>query len=91
MPVPRYNSEEFARRARGWYERGIRTKVDTPENFGKRLIINIETGEYEMDDDSLAATERLLDRDPDAQLYGMKIGFPAASKRGGSWPAATRK
>jgi hypothetical protein len=91
MPIPRYSSEEFARRGKEWYERKIRQEVDKPENFGKRLIINIETGEYEMDDDSLAATYRLLARDPDAQLFGMKIGFPAASKRGGSWPVTVKR
>lgn len=78
-------------RGREWYERQIRQTVETPDNFGRRLIINIESGEYEVDDDSLAATHRLLARNPDAQLFGMKIGFPAASKRGGSWPATVKK
>ena len=91
MPVPRYAAKEMACRAREWFDREIRQKVDTEDNYGKRLIINIETGEYEVDDDSLAATHRLLAKDPDAQLYGMKIGFPAASKRGGSWPVAAKR
>lgn len=91
MPIPRYTTQETVRRGEEWFERAIRQEVDKPENFGKRLIINIETGEYEMDDDSLVATHRLLAKDPDAQLYGMKIGFPAASKRGGSWPATVKK
>ena len=81
--MPRYTPQETARRGEEWFEHTIRLEVDKPENFGKRLIINIETGEYEMDDEAIDATHRLLAKDPDAQLYGMKIGFPAASKRGG--------
>ena len=90
MPTPRYSPEETVRRGKEWYDREIRPKVEA-DNFGKRLIINIETGEYEIDEDSLVATRRLLARDPDAQLYGMRIGFPAAAKMGGGWPRATKK
>lgn len=91
MPVPRYTPQETVRRGKEWYENTIRPALDLTRNFGKRLIINIETGDYEVDDDSLAATHRLLAKDPDAQLYGMKVGFPAASKRGGSWPASVKR
>jgi hypothetical protein len=91
MPTPRYCAEEFSRRGHDWYERKIRAQVDTPENFGKRLIINIETGEYEMGSDAITPTDRLLAKDPEAQLFGMKIGFPAAAKRGGAWPSSLKK
>lgn len=76
--------EEFAMRGRDWWEKTLRTKLEAG-NEGKALIIDIESGDYEMDADSLAATHRLLARKPDAPLFGMRIGYPAMSKRGGSW------
>lgn len=84
MPIPRYPLEEFSRRGLEWYETVIRPQVEDG-NFGKRLIIDIETGEYEMSDDDREATMRILSRKPDAQLFGMRIGYPAMSKRGGAW------
>nr|CAA9297805.1 hypothetical protein AVDCRST_MAG63-4930 [uncultured Armatimonadetes bacterium] len=87
MPVQRYTPRETARRGKEWYQRDIRSRVDIAENFGKMLIINVDTGEYEMNDDDLTATHRLLDKDPEAQLYGMRIGYPAAVKMGGAWPS----
>lgn len=39
--------------------------------------MNVETGDYEIDDDGLAASRRLLARDPDAALYSLRIGYNA--------------
>ncbi|MEY3332007.1 MAG: hypothetical protein RLZZ176_307 [Cyanobacteriota bacterium] len=43
------SSEEVAKRAKELYENGIRQQVDTEENIGKMIIIDIETGEYAID------------------------------------------
>ena len=74
MGHPRYSSEEIVRRGQEWYEREIRSKVEEG-NKGKNLIIDIETGEYEIDDDQLAAAHRALAKHPGAALYGMRIGY----------------
>jgi hypothetical protein len=84
MGHPRYADEEISRRGKEWYDRYLRGKVEEG-NRGKALIIDIETGEYEIDDDGLAATHRALAKHPDAALYGMRIGYPAYAKLGGSW------
>jgi predicted aspartyl protease len=57
MGHPRYSKDEIVRRGKEWYEREIRAKVEEG-NKGKILVIDIETGEYEMDDDHLAANQR---------------------------------
>jgi hypothetical protein len=49
----------------------------------KALVIDIETGEYEIDDDGLAAAHRARAKHPDAALYAMRIGYPAYAKIGG--------
>ena len=55
----------------------------TQKHKGKFLVIDIETGEYEMNADDLVATKRLLAKRPNAVVYGLQIGFPTAYRIGG--------
>ena len=43
------SSEEVAKRAKELYNNIIRQQVETAENIGKMIIIDIETGEYAID------------------------------------------
>jgi hypothetical protein len=79
---PRYPAEEIARRGQALYEREIRARVE-PGNRGKILVIDIETGEYELDEDHLAALRRARARNADAELYALRIGYPALGRIGG--------
>jgi hypothetical protein len=45
---PRYRKEEFARRGDEIYERDLRPHVEAG-NEGKFIVIDIETGGYEID------------------------------------------
>ena len=84
MPTtgPRYPSEEFKRRGDAIYERDIRPWAE-PEHNGKFVAIDIETGQYEMDADMRAATDRLYARLPDAQPWALRIGFGYLWSHGG--------
>jgi hypothetical protein len=73
----RYPKEEFARRGDEIYERDIRRTLQ-PKDEGKFVAIDIETGEYEMDNDELAACDRLYARIPSAQPWLTKVGSRAA-------------
>ncbi len=53
------SSEEVAKRAYRIYESEIRQEVETEENIGKMVIINIETGDYEVDETGLHAAQNL--------------------------------
>ena len=54
-----------------------------PRNIGKFLVIGIETGEYEMDDDDdLAASMRAYRKKPDGARYGMRIGYATSGAIG---------
>lgn len=77
-----YSPEEVAARGEAIYAEKIRSLVEKT-NKGKFVIIDVETGEYEMDDDDLTATKRLLSKRPDAVIYGLRVGFPAAYFLGG--------
>jgi hypothetical protein len=77
MLHPTLSDAEIDRRGQELYERSLRTRVETPDNIGNQIVINVETGAYEIDDDGLAASRRLLSQDPTAALYGLRIGFNA--------------
>jgi len=69
----RYSKEEFARRGDAIYEKEL-CPVLEKDNDGKFVAIDIETGAYEVDDDELAASDRLLTRVPNAQIWLRRIG-----------------
>lgn len=72
---------EIVRRGKVLYEQQIRAKVEAG-NIGKVLVINVDTGEYEMDSDHLTASKRAAARFPGAALYAMRIGAPALGRIG---------
>jgi hypothetical protein len=82
MGHPRFDNEEIGRR--GWeIYRRILPQIETEENIGKMVSIDIETGDYAIGGDSLASSAPLLAKRPDAALFGMRIGFDAAYALGG--------
>ena len=83
MPHPRYSSHEIAERGQTLYEQQLRSQVE-PGNIGKFLVIDIETGEYEIDQDELAALKRAKAKRPDAPRYLLRIGYHGAYQLGGS-------
>jgi len=84
MPHPRLSDAEIDRRGQEMYEQYIRGKVETAENIGKQIVIDVETGDYEIDSDGLAASRRLLAKHPDAALFGARIGYDAVYTLGGA-------
>ena len=82
---PRYSKEEFARRGDEIYERDLRTHVEAG-NEGKFIVIDIETGAYEIDADELVASDRLLTRHPNAQVWLRRVGSRYARRFGACSP-----
>ena len=66
------------------YENGIRQIVETDENIGKMISIDIETGEYAIGDTGAQSSSRLRAANPDAALYGARIGYRTAYAIGGA-------
>ncbi|MGI4787226.1 MAG: hypothetical protein ACRYFS_00100 [Janthinobacterium lividum] len=87
---PRYSREETARRGQEIYERDIRSAVEN-DHHGKFAAIDIETGVYVMDNDDYSATENLLARQPDAQIWLVHIGYISTYRIGGPRSSASRK
>lgn len=78
---PRYSKEEFSQRGKALYDAQIRSQVEAG-NYGKIVAIDIETGAFEVGDDSLTAAKQLLQRYPDAQIFGIRIGHRAVHRFG---------
>lgn len=77
----RYPKEEFARRGNEIYERDIRAQVEA-DNEGKIVAIDLETGDWEMDADEIAACDRLEARHADAQIWILRVGYPSVRRFG---------
>jgi hypothetical protein len=75
--------EEVGRLAEQLYESSIRQKVESEENIGKMVIIDVETGDYEIDKNGLHASNRLNERHPGARLFGIRIGYNVAASISG--------
>jgi len=78
---PRYSKEEFARRGHEIYEYRVCSQVEEG-NHGRIVAIDIETGAFDVADDSLKAAKQLLMRFPDAQIFGIRIGHRAVHRFG---------
>lgn len=62
MSKPKLSDEEITQRGKELYENSICPQVETAENIGKIVSINVETGEYEIGDDLLVTSLRLRAR-----------------------------
>ena len=84
---PHFSKEEFARRGDEIYERELQSMLEGGHQ-GEFVAIDIETGIYETGGDELAASDRLLARSPNAQIWLRRIGS-RYSHRFGSFPRAS--
>ncbi len=78
---PRYSAEETARRGDEIYEQRVRPLVERG-NEGKVVAIDIETGDYVLADDALAASDQLLTRRHDAEIWCVRVGYRALHRIG---------
>jgi hypothetical protein len=83
---PRYTKEEHARLGTEMYETQVRPQVEAG-NLGRIVAIDVDSGDFEVADDTLSAAERLLARSPDAQIWTVRIGSPAVHRFGLRFPA----
>ena len=81
--------EEIGQRGQEIYDR-LRTLLETEENIGRIVSIDVESGDYEIGEDLVAAGRRLQQRRPDARMYGKRIGYNAVYAVGGSLTRTAR-
>ena len=67
---------------RRFYEQ-IRAEMEAKQ-WGRMVVIDVTTGDYEVADDDLTATSRLFERNPEAMTWGELVGYRAAYRMGGN-------
>ena len=80
-PKPKYSKEEHARRGNELYEQRIRPQIEA-EHHGRIVAIDVDSGDFAVADDSLTAAKRLLSHAPQAQVWCVRIGYPAVHRFG---------
>ena len=78
---PRRPLNELARLGDAIYDQRIRPTL-RPEDHGKFVAIDVDTGEYEMDEDDYTAVMRLRARIPAADMWLMCAGYPTTYRIG---------
>ena len=63
------------------YEKDVLPRM-TPEDKGKMVVIDVFSGDYEIDRHSMVARHRLLKRQPGAIVYIGRVGYRAAYRVG---------
>jgi intein/homing endonuclease len=76
-----HTKEEVVRRGREIYEREIRAKVE-PEHAGEFVIVDVESGSYEIAADGITAARRIRERNHEAVLCFLRVGSPTAYRIG---------
>ncbi len=59
----------------------LRSQIETPDNIGKLILFDLDSGDYEIAEDELGfdAADTLRARQPDAKVSCLRIGYEAVS------------
>lgn len=69
----RYPKDVIVKRGDEIFEKKVKSQLKGRDAMDY-VVIDIETGDYEVDTDNLAACQRLRERVPDAQIYARRVG-----------------
>jgi len=73
---------EVAKLGARLYETRLRHLLE-PQHLGKYVVIDVDTGEYEVDEVHMSASDRAAAKRPHARLFGTKVGSTAIGRLGG--------
>jgi len=68
----------LSERAETIYAERLRHIVENEHNIGKMLILEVESGDYEIDKLGIESAHKLQARHPGAELFGIRIGYTTA-------------
>ena len=84
-----YGPGEITALGESIYREQVQALIGSVEK-GTFVVIDIESGDYEIDARDAAATRRLLECKPDAVTYGVRVGHRAAYRHVGGFPMPER-
>lgn len=63
----------------------LRPQIETPENIGKLILLDVDSGDYEIDDETnFDAVHRLQARRPAGDFFALRIGYEVSASFSGS-------
>jgi hypothetical protein len=71
---PKYGEEEFATRGDAIYDRDVMPHAK-PRQTGLFVALDIASGDFEIDPNEMAACDRFLERQPNAQIWLRRVGL----------------
>ncbi len=59
----------------------LRPQIETPENIGRLILFDVDSGDYEIANDDLGfeAANTVRERHPDANVFCLRIGYETAA------------
>jgi hypothetical protein len=82
VDAPTRPTAEIARLGQEIYRRDIRDKVEAA-NRGRMVAIDVDAGDWAIDDGALAAADALRERRPAPDIWVVKVGHPTLRTFGG--------
>ena len=79
---PRYTAERTAQLGDDIYDRVVKPQAEQG-NHGKVVAIDVETESFELGDNAIEASDKLLARLADAEIWFVRIGHRALHRIGG--------
>jgi hypothetical protein len=81
MPSTNRTRDELAKLGDEIFDRQVKPSL-RPEDEGKFVAIDVESGDFEIDSDDYAAITRLRTRKPESNVWLIRAGYPAAYRIG---------
>ena len=81
MPTAKRTLDELRTLAGAIFDHQVRPTLQ-PGDGGKYVAIDVETGEFEIDEDDYAAVTHLRSRRPAADIWLMRAGYPTTYRMG---------
>jgi hypothetical protein len=74
--------EEIGQRARRLYDEQLRAVVETPDNLGKFITLDVLSGDYEIGRNLIETAFAVKERHSDPVTCTLRIGYPATFTHG---------
>jgi hypothetical protein len=81
MATATVDIHDLARRGEAYYDEHLRAKIET-EHKGEFLVLDVETGDYELGTSQAAALERAIAKHPGTVFHIQRVGYRAAARIG---------
>ena len=82
MVSPSSMPDPIIERGQQFYEQRLRAILEPHQN-GNYVVIDVDSGDYEVDANHLAAYRRAASRHPGKVFYAARVGYPALMTLGG--------